>query len=181
VSANETIETLMKRSYGVELTESDGRFWMEIAELHLLVDGASAGEAFDKLSAEKKRLFEQYVAAGKTAKVPMPDAERERQALGRALKPFLIKASVVAFIGVLLVVAANVSVFYLLDTAPKSVAKKAGRAAIQNLQNFAAEEMTPEKQQKLRLAMRAAVAKLQPFSAELAPLFPCEARARSTN
>lgn len=176
MSANETIETLMKRSYSVELTESDGRYWMEIAELHLLVEGTSAGEAFDKLDAEKRRLFERYVASGKAAKIPMPGAERERRELNRTLKPFLIKASVAAFIGVMLVVAANVSVFYLLETAPKSVAKKAGRAAIQNLQHFAAEEMTPDKQQKLRLAMRDAVAKLQPYSAELAPLFPCTAR-----
>ena len=176
MSANETVETLMQRSYGVELTEADGKVWMEIAELHLLVEGANAGEAFDKLNAEKRRIFESYIAADKGAKVPLPGAERERRALGGALKPFLIKASVVAFIGVLLVVVANVSVFYLLETAPKSVAKKAGRAAIQNLQHFAAEEMTPEKQQKLRLAMRDVVAKLQPFSAELAPLFPCTAR-----
>ncbi len=168
----------MDRPYTVQLTQADGRYWMEIPELHLLVEGGSVAEAHEILDAEKRRYFQSRLRAGKV--VPAPGAERERRELNRRLKPFFIKAAVLAFIGVLLVVAANVSVFYILETAPKSVAKKAGRAAIQNLERFAAEEMTAEKQHKLRLALRGAVARLQPFSAELAPLFPCDARPTAT-
>jgi uncharacterized membrane protein len=176
VSASETIETLMGRPYAVQLTKAGGRYWMEIAELRLLADGASVDDAYAKLDAEKRRLFESYIRAGKAARVPLPGAMEQRREMARSLKPFFIKAAVLACIGALLIVAANVSIFYVLDAAPTLIAKKASRAAIQRLGRFATEELTGEKQQKLRRTMREAVAKLQPFSVELAPLFPCSAR-----
>jgi hypothetical protein len=170
----DSLDYLMQRRYDVSMNEIDGKIWMEIEELKLVVEGPSVEDAYANLNAAKRQLFDHYSHAGKLSKIPLPQADKEAQVFRTTMKPFIAKASIAALIGVLFIVAANVSVFYVLETAPQSVVKKAGRAALKNLQYFASKEMTPKKEQKLRIALRGAVARLQPFSNELAPLFTCK-------
>lgn len=105
----------------------------------------------------------------------LPAEMSERSHLKKALTPFLIKAAVVALVGAILVGTAHVSILYALQEAPRSMALKAGRSAIKRfvsgLEDFAEKEISPEREARLRGAIRAVVPKLQPYAEELRPLF----------
>ena len=90
--------------------------------------------------------------------------------------PFFIKAATVALVGVVLLAAASISFNYALrGEAVRHVAQKGARTLLANVtrgvERFSEKGMTPDRELRLRLALRAAVPRLRPLVDELKPLF----------
>ena len=79
-----------------------------------------------------------------------------------------------ALVCVLLISAANISLTYSLQQAPKKIAQKAARGALLNFsttfEKIAKNEFTPEKEQNIRVGIRKLVIALKPFMNEFKPL-----------
>ena len=172
-----SLDSLMKRKYVTLVHQDDGKYFLEIPEVQLVVEGDSLDEAHGRLEAAKRETFERFIKIGRAKRIPLPGAEQRRRELKDALTPFFIKAAVVAFIGVILIIAANVSVLYTIQDAPRHIGQKAGHAALRELarsfEKAAKKEQTPEREKRLRLAIRDAIPNLKPYVDELAPLFNC--------
>ena len=173
------LEDLMRRKYVTLVHEEDGRYFLEIPDLRLVVEGDSLEAAHDRLRTAKRETFERHIRIGRERQIALPEAERRRRELKDTLTPFFIKAAVVALIGVMFVIAANVTVLYAIQETPRHMGQKAGRAALKefarSFEKAAEQARTPEREMRLRLAIRNAVPKLKPFADELAPLFNCPA------
>ena len=158
-------------SFGAEIT------CVYAPDLNLLAEGSDPNEACEEFFDQKRRLFERLIELGQAASIPLPQTVREKIAIRRSLTPFLIKAAVVALIGVLFIVAANVSILYTLKESPKYLAQVAAQYAkrkiISELFRLAPDMLSPEREQKIRSALRAAVPTLKSLSRELSPLWDC--------
>ena len=169
-----SVDYYMELAYDIALTRKDGRYILFIAELHLVVQDGDLNEAYRQLESEKRGLFEKHRETGNLESIPLPKHEVQRRELAASLTPFLIKASVVALIVIGLVVGAGVAVTYTLENTPRNVGQKATRYMAQNFFRSIDKSLTPEREQKIRLALRNAVPRLKPFAEELAPLFGCQ-------
>ena len=92
----------------------------------------------------------------------------------RTLMPFFIKAVTCALVGAFLLITAAVAFNYALKEPVRHMGQKAARATISTFEKGFAEKlqkMSPEKQEKIRLALREAVPFLKPYVDELKPLF----------
>jgi len=161
-----SVDYYMELAYDIALTRKDGRYILFIAELHLVVQDGDLNEAYRQLESEKRGLFEKHRETGNLESIPLPKHEVQRRELAASLTPFLIKASVVALIVIGLVVGAGVAVTYTLENTTRYMA--------QNFIRSIDKSLTPEREQKIRLALRNAVPRLKPFAEELAPLFGCQ-------
>jgi hypothetical protein len=161
--------------YTVHVNRRDSRFFLQVHELNriLVADDLATGHA--ELEREIQTLINHYRALGKESEIPRPVEAVERDSLKKALTPFFIKASVVALVGAVLIATSHVAVLYALQEAPRKAGLKAGREVVRGvtkgLESFAKKEMTPEREERLHLAIRSAVARLQPFASDLTPLF----------
>jgi hypothetical protein len=164
-------------NYRTELVEKNGLVHFYVPDLRLIVSGREVSTAYQNLRDQKRRLFEQYMAAGRGQEIPLPAEVRQSADLKRTMTPFLLKAAVVALISVILIVAANVSITYTLADLPKTVALKAGRAALRSsisgLEEVAREGIAEGRDKRLRELLQAAVPHLKPYASILAPLFEC--------
>jgi len=168
--------------YAVSVETRGEQFYLTIDELRLVVVAPTVEAGYAEISARKRELFERYEDLGRRDALPLPRQEAARQEMRHALTPFLIKAAVVAIIGAVLIGAANMSIVYTLQTAPKKLASYGARTAVKNFQRAfekaAAKEMSPERVEKIKTAIRDAVPALQPFADELRPLLSCPPAAR---
>ena len=91
------------------------------------------------------------------------------------LMPFFIKSATVALVGVILIVAANVSLTYTLREPARKAGLKFGRATVKTfiagINDFSEKELTPAREEEIRLALRNSIPKLKPYVDELRPLF----------
>ncbi len=160
-------------NYDVIASQRDGRFYLRIAELNLIVDDSDLLAAHARLERAKCDLFERSATLG--IGVPAPRDRSFRRELRAATLPFLVKAAAVALVGATLVIAAGVSIHYALEGSLRSAAQRTGRAAIEQiirgLDDMGRRDLTPERAERLRAALRAAVPVLKPFVDELRPLF----------
>ena len=158
-------------SCGAEIT------YVYAPDLNLLAEGSDPNEACEKFFDQKRRLFERLTEIGQAASIPLPQSVREKIAIRHSLTPFLIRAAVVALIGVLFIVAANVSILYTLRESPKHAAQVAARYAARKLvsefSRLTPAVISPEREQKIRSALRAAMPTLKSLSRELSPLWDC--------
>jgi len=171
-------DEFMALNYRTELVEKDGLVHFYVPDLRLIASGADVATAYQNLRDQKRRLFEQYAAAGRGGAMPLPAPIRESADLKRAMTPFLLKAAIVALISVVLIVAANVSITYTLtDHLPKTIALQAGRSALRafvsGLEEVAQEGIAEGRDKRLRELLQAAVPHLKPYASILAPLFDC--------
>lgn len=171
------VEELMGRSYVTQLHERDGTFYLHVPDLRFIVEGKTLAEAYDRLAARKREYFEHQLTLNGGRDVPEPQDTAARTDLRNAIRPFLIKSAVVAFVGAFLIVVANMSFVYVVEQAPKTIAKKVGRVLLEDglryMTAFAGREVSAEKEAEIHAALRGAVAKLQPYTQDLRPLFDC--------
>lgn len=171
----ETVSELMERPYDVVIRERDRKFYAHSSDLMLSAEGATVNEAYEALRDLMRTQFEHFVSMGEAATIPLPRAQRERLAFVRTVKPFLFKSAVVALVGALLIIAANVSIVYTIRDTPKHLAQTAGRTMlhrfVKNLDEFAKKEITPAREEKIRQVIRDIVPRLKPYARDLAPLF----------
>jgi len=143
--------------------------------LNLVVSSEDVAGGFEKLDRARRELFEHHEALGRIDGLSPPRRQTERTELKRQLIPFFIKTAAVALVGALLIAAANISIIYTLQTAPQHLALYANRVFIRNFANeferIHSREMTPEREAKIREAIRRAVPILKPYAQELRPLF----------
>ena len=171
-----SVDYYMNLPYDIALTKKDGRFILFISELHLIVQDEDLNEAYRQLEGERRSLFEKHFETGNHESIPLPGRVVQRRELAAKLTPFLIKASVVALIVIGLVVGAGVAVTYTLENTPRNVGQKATRYMARNFIRSIDKSLTPEREKKIRLALRQAVPRLKPLAEELAPLFGCPNR-----
>ena len=159
--------------YDVILTELDGRCYLRIPELSLIVDGPDVASAYAKLGDARQKLIEHHAALGVT--VPPPRDVRVRRQLAEQVMPFMFKAAAIAIVGAMLVMSTAVAIHYVLRDPLRHAAQKASRAAVlqitAGLEDFARRELTPDREERLRNGLRGAVPLLRPFIEELYPLF----------
>ena len=170
-----TIEDFNNLEYNVTIHRNNGYFLLHLPELHLFAQNADLKTAYIDLEQAKRALLKNYFKAGKTSKIPLPSKLVENQDLKKSLAPFFIKLSAFALAGVLLISAANISLTYSLQQAPKAIAQKAARAALKNfgatLEKVVKKEFTPEKEERIRQGIRKLVAALEPYINEFEPLY----------
>ena len=169
-----TINEIMKLNYNISMHRYNDEFLLHLPELHLFAQNKDLKVAYLDLEQAKRNLFEDYIKAGKSGNIPMPREFEEKEELKKSLIPFFIKLGAFALVCVLVVSAANISLTYALQQAPKKIAQKAARGALQNfgatLEKIAKQEFTPEKEQNIRQGIRKIVIVLKPFMNELEPL-----------
>jgi hypothetical protein len=170
-----TIEEFESLNYRITLHQNDNGYLLHLPELHLFAEDSQIEAAYDKLMTAKIGVLKNYFEAEKSSKIPLPSEQAEMTQLKKSLMPFAIKLGAFALVGVFLISAANISLTYSLQQAPKAIAQKAARAALQNfgqtLEKVARKEFTPEKEQRIRLGIRKLVAALKPFVNEFEPLY----------
>jgi len=169
------LDEYMERDYEITIRRIEGKYYARAHGLELVASGSTVTEAYDVLRATMREHFSTYIEMGDASRIPLPCADQERSDLLRGMKPFFLKTAIVALVGVLFVVTANVSVIYTLRETPKHLAQTAGRAFIHrfvnNLDKFAREGITPAREEKIHQALRNAVPRLKPYMDDLAPLF----------
>lgn len=166
-----SLDDVLNREYPAQLRRLNGRFHISLPDLGVVASGATASEAWAETERRAQEIFHHHAALGTLEQVPLPQGLRRQ----RELAPFLIKAAMVAVVGVVLLIAASVAFTYSLRDPLRKVAQRTGRAVVTQMveqaQTAALEEMSPEQKDRLRLALRTAVPKLKPFADELRPLF----------
>jgi hypothetical protein len=176
--APSTIEDYLTLDYNVTIHRREDAFLLHLPELSLFAEDGDLTTAHNDLENAKRSLMENYFASGNSAKIPLPTQIAEMQILKKSLTPFFIKLGSFALIGVLLISAANISLTYSLQQAPKAIAQKAAKAALKNfgatLEEVARREFTPEKEERIRLGIRKLVAALKPYMDEFKPLYQKE-------
>lgn len=158
----------------VNLTHKADKFVLSIPELCLIVEDTNLSAAYEKLEKRRRDLFEDVVRLGAVDQF-FTTKNDDDATLVKKLMPFFIKSTVVALVGVLLLSAASISFTYALREPLRKAGLKAGRAAIKNftkgLNEFGENGLSPSREKKLRLALRAAVPQLKPYMIELRPLY----------
>ena len=169
------LEQIMARDYEIVVRNVKGVFYARANGVQLVGTGVTLMAAHANLLDAMRTHFQSYIDMGEVNDIPLPHLDEERRVIARSMKPFLLKAVIVAFIGALLIVSANLSIIYTLRETPKHLAQTAGRAFIHQfinkLDKFAKEEITPSRDEKIHSAIRAAVPRLKPYVRDLAPLF----------
>lgn len=164
-------------NYDIIASQRDGRFYLRIAELNLIVEDADLLGAHVRLERAKREFFERSAALD--VAVPPPRDIALRQDLRRATLPFLIKTAAVTLMAAILIVASAVAAHYALEGSLRSAAQRTGRAAIEQvirgLEDVGRRDLTPERAERLRASLRGAVPVLKPFIDELRPLFAADA------
>jgi len=170
-----TPEDYNSLDYEVTIHRKDNGYLLHLEELHLFAADQSLEAAYNKLRDAKDESLARYHALDLVHQIPLPVKLAEKEALKKSLMPFMIKLGAFALVAVLLITAANISLTYSLQQAPKKIAQKAGRAAIKNfgttLEKIAKSEFTPEKEERIRQGIRKLVAALEPFMNEFEPLY----------
>lgn len=165
----------MELPYIVEVEKREGYYFLIIPELSLVVSSEDISTAFEELESAKCVLFEKHRALGRLTDLPGPKKNVERAELKKNLTPFFIKAATVALVGAMLITAANISIIYTLQTSPKKLALYANRVFTKNIakefEKIHRNKITPEKEAKIRAAIRSAIPILKPYAQELRPLF----------
>lgn len=161
-------------AYDVILTRRNDRFYARIPELNLVAEGEDAASAHAALDADRQKLVDRHLALG--LPVPPPRDVRIRRDFVERILPFLVKAAAVAVVGSFLVIAIAVAINYALRDPLRHAAQKTARAAVAQitagLEDFARRDLTPDREERLRKALRGAVPVLRPFLEEVQPLFP---------
>ena len=127
-----TIEDFNALEYVITIHPKESGYLLHLQELHLFVQHENLEIAHAELAQAKCAVMENYFRAGKSSKIPLPAEMVENQELKKSLMPFFIKLGAFALVGVLLVSAANISLSYSLQQAPKAIAQKAARVALKN-------------------------------------------------
>ena len=165
------LDTYLSQDYPVEMRKIGTRFYLTQRDLNLTAQDADVAAAFESLEAQKKALFEHNQAIGTLTALPLPADVKLR----RDLTPFFIKAATVAVVGVVLFSVASLSFTYALREPLRKMTQRAAKAVVKNvtdeIHEFANDPQSPERELKIRLAIRAAVPKLKPYMDELKPLF----------
>lgn len=165
----------MELPYIVEVEKREGCYFLIIPELSLVISSEDISTAYEELEHAKCVLFEKHQVMGRLSDLPSPKKNVERAKLKKKLTPFFIKAATVALVGAMLIAAANISIIYTLQTSPKKLALYANRVFTKNFakefEKIHQKEITPEKEAKIRAAIRSAIPILKPYAQELRPLF----------
>jgi hypothetical protein len=160
-------------AYDIVLSQRDGRYFLRIPELSLIVEDYDLAAAYAKLETVKQDLFARSAVLG-VAVPPPRDVTLKREFWASTL-PFFAKAAAVAVVGGILLVSAGVFINYALVESLRTQAQKTGRAAIQQiihgLEDMARRDLSGEREERLRAALRGVVPILKPFVVELRPLF----------
>lgn len=160
-------------NYDVIVTKRDGRFYLRIPELNLIVEDRDIAEGYADLEAARRALIQHHTTIGAT--VPPPRDIVVRRALVERTMPFLFKTAAVAVVGSVLIIATAVAANYAMRDPLRHAAQKATRAAVlqitAGIEDAARRDLTPDREERLRVALRNVVPVLRPFIEELQPLF----------
>ena len=174
---NRNLDYFLSLDYTTQLTQRGAASYVYAPDLNLVAEGADPSEAYEEFLKQKQSHFKRVIEMGQAASIPLPRSLDERESLRRSLTPFLIKAAVIALIGVMLIIAANVSLTYTITESPKHMAQVAGRYMVRKFATefarLAPENLSPERERKIREAVRAAVPTLKSLSGALSPLWDC--------
>ncbi len=173
---DKSVEFYMNLPYDITVIRKDSLLILYISELRLFAQDENLDAAYRQLDNEKRRFFEKHLEIDRENSIPQPGELVERQKLAAGLTPFLVKAAVVALILLGLAVGTTAAVTYSVKNTPLYVAQKTTRYMARNFFRSMDAELTPEREKKIRLALRQLVPRLKPFAAELAPLFGCSER-----
>ena len=172
---DQNLRQYLEYVYKVEVEKRGREYVLYMHDLNLISVSGNLSDGYAELEAEKEKLINQHYAFNRLNALPPPKSVVEQKLLIKSLFPFMIKAGIFAVVGGLLIAIANVSLTYTLQSAPKKLALRAGRLAVtnfaQSFEKFHRREMSPEKEMKIREAIRKVVPKLRPYAQEFRPLF----------
>ena len=161
--------------YEIRLRSSEGVFQMWVPDLNLYSEGTSLDAAFSEIVGKKSELIAFYEKAGISQHLPDALASSQMPGEIRKLIPFFVKSATVALVGVMLIVAASVSLTYTLREPARKAGLKFGRSIVNTfvagLNEFSEKELTRDREAKIRLVLRNSAPKLKPYIEELRPLF----------
>jgi hypothetical protein len=121
-----TIEDFNALEYVITIHPKESGYLVHLQELHLFVQHENLEIAHAELAQAKCAVMEKYFRAGISSKIPLPAEVVENQELKKIFNALFYQT------GVLLVSAANISLSYSLQQAPKAIAQKAARVALKN-------------------------------------------------
>ena len=164
-------DSVKAENYPVVVTRDGSEYILRIRELFLVQRDADLDSGMEKIRQQARDKIAEQSAIGAGGELPRPGGVAREDRETRRLKVFAFKGAVVALILVIVIAAAAASFPYAM----RNSAKKFGRGVIiqleQGLQKAAAKELTPERREKLRIAVAEAVPHLKPYIDELRPLF----------
>jgi len=162
-----------QQNYTARIRKDGDIYQVWLPELNLVSESSDPAIALADLEKKKDELFSFFNRVGEPR--PEPVRQSSDADMLNSLKPFFIKSVTVALVGTFLLAAGSISLTYSLREPLRKAGLKTGRAAIasftKGLESFSKKEITPEKEKKIRLALRASIPKLKPYVDELRPLF----------
>jgi hypothetical protein len=168
-SKEDAVQSLLNRSYDVQLARRGDTFYLTMRDLPLVVCSDGLEDAYQKLDVEKHAYFQRMVEAGQNEHIPPPSTEGRRRRLVEDLGLFAAKG---AIIGVLVGLMALASLPFV-----DAFAVRRARRLPANLvelvsqvseKGFARLEGMPETERsELLLKLRKRVKALRPFYAEI--------------
>ncbi len=165
------LDAYLDLDYPLEVHKIGGRFFVTQTELNLTADDDDLSAAYCAIEKKKKAMLEHHAAVGTLSSLPLPRNEQMR----RDLMPFFIKLVAVSLVAVFLFSAASISFSYALRDPLRKVTQRTARAAMDNiaaeLHEFANDPQSKEREERIRMAIRAVLPKLKPYVEELRPLF----------
>jgi hypothetical protein len=160
-------------AYDVIVTRRADQFFLRVPELQLIVEGADLPTAAKALEESYRSTASRHEAVGASLPVPR-EMQVRRELLDKSL-PFLLKAGAVAVAGVLLICAASIGIRYTLGEPLRHAAQRTAHAAVEQmtlgLEDAARRDLTPERRERLKQALRGIVPLVKPIIQELQPLF----------
>ncbi len=169
------VDRVQAAHYDAVLRFRDGQYFFIISELNLIAQGESPAAAHAAHAALDRALREQldrHTALG--LPVPPPRDLRVRREWRERLLPFAFKTMIVTLALAALIVTATATVNYALREPLRSAAQKTARAAlgqiVAGMEDFARRDLSPDREERLREALRGIVPVLRPFIEELYPL-----------
>jgi hypothetical protein len=165
----------MISKFEISISKTGNEFTLRVPELHLIETGLDLETAYQNIETSKQNLIAAYERAEAlddlyvSQQASKSDVDRDNR-----LKIFAIKSSLVALAGVIIVSAAAFSFSYAIRETPRKAGLKLGQSAIKQvvrgLEDAAKKDLTPKKQEKIRILVSNAVPHLKPYIREFRPL-----------
>ena len=157
--------------YPVVISTDGGGYVFRIRELFLVQRSPDLDAGLSLIKKRAADIIAEQSAIGAADDLPPPGGVAQEDGERRRLKAFAFKSGIVALVLVIVIAAMAAALPYSM----RNSGKKFGRSMIKQfehgLQKAASKELTPERREKLRIRVAAAVPHLKPYISELRPLF----------
>lgn len=165
--------------YQAVLTQKNGAYTFHIAELGIVASGSDVATAHRKLEEKKRKIFDEFAAAGQTGELPTSlAAEKRAETVGH--KRLAVRAAIIAAAALVVIVGATFGAKSVITSGIDAVKIKPGEIHLKLLEDKLIQTLhaaadprndySAEKRAQVINDLRAIVERYKPFVDEIRPL-----------